>query len=86
MESILTLIKKRVGIAEDDEHFDDDVLMEINTAIMTLTQLGVGPSEGFVVKDTNFIIGTGPIAMTASYSLPASNNCFNLSVVNPFSL
>ena len=51
MESILTLIKKRVGIAEDDEHFDDDVLMEINTAIMTLTQLGVGPSEGFVVKD-----------------------------------
>lgn len=51
MESILTSIKKLLGIAEEYEHFDPDVIMHINTALMTLTQLGVGPPEGFVIED-----------------------------------
>jgi hypothetical protein len=51
MESILTSIKKLLGIAEEDTHFDPDVVMHINTAFTTLTQLGVGPSEGFHIED-----------------------------------
>lgn len=50
MESILTSIKKLLGIAEDYEHFDDDIIMHINTTFMTLNQLGVGPEEGFYIS------------------------------------
>ena len=50
MESILTSIKKMLGIAEDYEHFDTDIIMHINTVFMILTQLGVGPSEGFIIE------------------------------------
>lgn len=51
MESILTSIKKLLGITEEYEHFDSDIIMHINTVFMTLTQLGVGPSEGFYIED-----------------------------------
>lgn len=51
MESILTSIKKLLGITEEYEHFDADIIMHINSVFMVLTQLGVGPSEGFSIKD-----------------------------------
>lgn len=51
MKSILTSIKKLVGIADGYEHFDVDLIMQINSAFSTLTQLGVGPSEGFRIND-----------------------------------
>lgn len=51
MESILTSIKKLLGIAKEYEHFDPDIIMHINSVFMTLTQLGVGPSEGFYIED-----------------------------------
>ena len=51
MESILTSIKKLLGIAEDYEHFDQDIIMHINSVFMILTQLGVGPDEGFSIED-----------------------------------
>ena len=56
MEKILESIKKLLGIADDDDHFDNEVIMQINTAIMSATMLGIGPSKGFVVtKDTKWI-------------------------------
>lgn len=51
MDSILTSIKKMLGIAEEYTHFDPDIIMHINTVFMSLTQLGVGPSEGFYIED-----------------------------------
>lgn len=51
MESILTSIKKLLGIMEEDEHFDADIIMHINSVFMILNQLGVGPSEGFTISD-----------------------------------
>lgn len=51
MESILTSIKKLLGIAEEYEHFDADIIMHINSAFSVLTQLGVGPEEGFRIED-----------------------------------
>lgn len=51
MESILTSIKKLLGITEEYEHFDADIIMHINSVFMILTQMGVGPSEGFVIED-----------------------------------
>lgn len=51
MESILTSIKKLLGIAEDYTHFDADIIMHINSVLMILSQLGVGPAEGFRIED-----------------------------------
>ena len=51
MESILTSIKKMLGIAEDFEAFDPDIIMHINSVFLTLEQLGVGPKEGFAIED-----------------------------------
>ena len=53
MDSILTSIKKLLGIAEDYEHFDQDLIIHINSVLSVLTQLGVGPSEGFPIEDEN---------------------------------
>ena len=51
MESILTSIKKLLGIAEEYTHFDADIIIHINTVFSILKQMGVGPSEGFMIKD-----------------------------------
>lgn len=51
MDSILTSIKKLLGITEEYEHFDPDIIMHINSAFMILNQLGVGPEEGFAIED-----------------------------------
>lgn len=53
MESILTSIKKLLGIAEEYEHFDKDIIMHINSVFMILNQLGVGPSKGFMITDSS---------------------------------
>lgn len=49
MESILTSIKKLLGITEEYEHFDQDIIIHINSVFMILNQLGVGPKEGFAI-------------------------------------
>lgn len=49
MESILTSIKKLLCIDAEYNHFDADIIIHINSALMTLNQLGVGPEEGFSI-------------------------------------
>lgn len=51
MESILNTIKKMLGPSEEYDQFDTDIITHINTVFMTLTQLGVGPSDGFYIED-----------------------------------
>lgn len=51
MDSILTSIKKLLGITEEYEHFDTDIIMHINTVLGTLTQIGVGPADGYSISD-----------------------------------
>ena len=50
-QSILKSTKKILGIAEDYTVFDLDIITHINSAFSTLTQLGVGPVEGFIIED-----------------------------------
>lgn len=49
--SILISTKKILGIAEDYTVWDLDIITHINSAFSTLTQLGVGPTVGFVIRD-----------------------------------
>ena len=51
MESILTSIKKLLGIDESHEFYDEQIIMHINSVFPTLRQLGVGPSKGFRIED-----------------------------------
>ena len=51
MESILTSIKKLLGIEKEYDHFDPDLIMHINSVFMILNQLGVGPTNGFRIDD-----------------------------------
>ena len=53
--SILTSIKKLLGIAEEDASFDQDIIMHINTVFAILAQLGVGPVNGFSIEDDGAI-------------------------------
>lgn len=51
MESILTSIKKFIGITEDYKHFDTDLIIHINSVFMILNQMGIGPDNGFSISD-----------------------------------
>lgn len=50
-DSIFVTIKKMLGLNDDYTPFDADVLVHINSALMTLNQMGIGPKEGFIVTD-----------------------------------
>lgn len=49
--SILTSIKKLLGPSAEYTNFDHDIILHINTVFADLTQLGVGPAEGFSIED-----------------------------------
>lgn len=51
-ESILNSIKKLLGLAEDYDAFDADLIVLINSALMTLSQIGVG-EIGFSITGTD---------------------------------
>ena len=53
MDSILTSVKKLLGIAEENTEFDLDIILHINSVFTILTQLGVGPSKGFFITDNS---------------------------------
>lgn len=71
-ESILEYVKKLLGIQKDCTHFDPDIIYGINAAFAVLTQLGVGPEEGFMVSDytakwTDFVSDTARLSLIKEY-------------------
>lgn len=49
--SILDSIKKPLGLEVDDDSFDVDLIMAINSVLAILTtQIGIGPEEGFRIS------------------------------------
>lgn len=72
MDSILTSIKKLLGIAEEYTQFDVDIIKHINTVFMILTQMGVGPPEGFSITGAdetwdNFLTGSTNLEGVKTY-------------------
>lgn len=71
-DSILTSIKKLLGIDEAYTHFDADIIMHINSVFMILNQLGVGPESGFSITDSDavwsdFISNANTVEAVKSY-------------------
>lgn len=50
-DSILDTTKKMLAIEPDDTGFDLDIITHINGVFTTLQQLGIGPSDGFMIVD-----------------------------------
>lgn len=50
-ESILTTIKKLLGIDSSYTAFDQDIIVHINTVINILYQLGIDSCEDFSIED-----------------------------------
>lgn len=71
LDSILTSIKKLLGITEYDDSFDTDVILDINSAITILNQLGVGVN-GFIIRDKDptwdeFLTNGEPLELVKTY-------------------
>lgn len=72
MESILTSVKKLLGIAEECTDFDADLILHINSVFMILNQMGVGPAEGYSIADetgtwSEFLDGSTALEAVKSY-------------------
>ncbi len=49
-DSILNLTKKKLGLTEEDDSFDEDIISAINSVFSILYQLGVGPSTAYAIS------------------------------------
>lgn len=72
MESILTSIKKMLGIDVDYTDFDADIIIHINSTLNTLNQLGVG-KEGYSISSKeelwkDFLGESDNLSMVKSYT------------------
>lgn len=73
MDSILTSIKKMLGIEETYEHFDQELIISINAILMVLQQIGVGPEEGYFIagkeESWNILLGqySGSVEAVKAY-------------------
>lgn len=70
--SILTSIKKLLGISEEDTNFDTDIIICINSVFSILYQMGVGSEEPFSISDkdtmwSDFLDDKETLEMVKSY-------------------
>lgn len=48
-QSILNSVKHTLGVTNQYDVFDQDLIMHINTVLSNLIQMGVGPQNGFTI-------------------------------------
>lgn len=62
--SILTTVKKALGLDEAYTAFDLDITLYINSVLSILNQIGVGPVNGFQIEDKSVtwdeLLGSDP--------------------------
>lgn len=81
-DSILTSTKKALDIPEGYDVFDGNIIMHINSTFSTLTQLGVGPAEGFEIADaeptwTDYLGGNPRLNLVKTYMYLAVRRLFD---------
>ena len=54
-DSILTSIKKLMGLTEEYDAFDQDILILINSVLFELEQIGVKAKDGFSLTDKTVV-------------------------------
>ena len=88
MDSILDSVKKDLGIMPDYNYFDPDIIMGINSALSILTQLGVGPEQGFSISDdtatwSDFIPNDPHLEMVKTYVSKKTKQFFDPPSTGP---
>lgn len=61
MDSILNSIKGLLGISLEETHFDNELILHINSALMTVNQIGVGEEPFSITSASDVwdsVIGT----------------------------
>lgn len=71
-DSVLQSVKKALGVPVEDDGFDPELIIYINTALSTLTQLGVGPLGGVSITSgedlwTSVVEGSQELEAAKSY-------------------
>lgn len=51
--SILDSVKNQCNLAADYTPFDAQIILYINSVFTTLSQLGIGPTDGFMIEDNS---------------------------------
>lgn len=51
MDSILDTVKIHCNVDRSDKSFDEELIIHTNGVLFILSQLGVGPEEGFFIED-----------------------------------
>ena len=72
MESILTSIKKLLGIPEDCVDFDTDIVIDINSVFQILGQIGLNPDVNYSISDktatwNDYLQGRCDVEMVKTY-------------------
>ena len=57
-DSIFTSVKKMLGLSEEYDAFDLDIITHIHSVFTILKQIGVGPDNGFMIEDNYRIIAS----------------------------
>lgn len=70
--SILVTVRTSLGILPDFTEFDQELIVSINSALMAVSQLGIGPTGGFSISDdtaewSTLFDGVPNIEATKSY-------------------
>ena len=82
-DSILTSVKKLLGLEASYNAFDADIIIHINSVFSVLTQLGVGARTGFSIVDdsavwSDFIPDNDPrLNMVKSYMYAKVRSLFD---------
>lgn len=71
-DSILTSTKKVLGLDAAYTVFDLDILTHLNATFSILSQIGVGPDEGFFVEDeqglwSQFVVPANQLNLVKTY-------------------
>lgn len=72
MDSILNTIKKMLGIDPDYDAFDTDIIILINSVLLSLNQMGIGTSSPFSITGSeetwsDFLEGSTDLEPVKSY-------------------
>lgn len=76
-DSILDTIKNFVGVTLDDTAFDQKLILLTNSAFSQLTQLGIGPADGFEIEDNTAVWAT---FLAGNLKLNNVKSCLSLMV------
>ena len=85
-QSILTTVKRTLGLSEDYTVFDNEIITHINSVFGDLHQLGVGPLVGFEIEDVNatwgdFLANDVVLNATRSYMYLRVKQLFDPSTI-----